>query len=279
MKQSAEASLEFERSPLIEVALDVQFESLPKLRGPHLGLLWGQVRDRFPVVQEQAILAPLTIEAFGVPVPQESHLELNLLDPPPVSRLWFEDESGSELIQVQQDRFIVNWRRVNDHAEYPHYRYVREFFEAECQRFQSFVAAELHGDVIPNQCAVTYFNHIIAGKTWQHHGEVDKVFTVWKAPNDSAGLPELNDVKLTARYVITGDTGDPLGRLHVEVQPAFRRSDDVPIYVMSLTARGRPDGEGLDGVLRFFDNGHLWASKAFIALTTPEMHEEWGAKP
>jgi hypothetical protein len=48
--------------------------------------------------------------------------------------------------------------------------------------------------------------------------------------------------------------------------------------VMNLVARGRSDGEGIDGVLRFFDSGHTWATRTFLALTTPEMHTIWGER-
>lgn len=278
MNRAPDIPLDFAKPPVLEVALDVQFEGLPRLRGHHLGLFWSRVRDRFPIVEEQVALAPLTVETFGVPTSQEAHIELSLLSAPPVPRLWFLNKAGSELIQIQQDRFIVNWRRVEEDEEYPHYGSVRATFEAEFRRFQSFLAAEELGDMLPNQCAVTYFNHIAAGDVWHKHGELDKIFTMWKSPNESPRLPEADDVKLTARYVIPGATGAPIGRLNVELQPAFRRSDNVPIYTMNLTARGKPNGEGLEDVLRFFDQGHLWASRAFIALTTPGMHKEWGGR-
>ena len=45
---------------------------------------------------------------------------------------------------------------------------------------------------------------------------------------------------------------------------------------MSLTARGSPDGDGINGVLAFFDRGHEAAAHALVALTTEHMHEVWG---
>jgi uncharacterized protein (TIGR04255 family) len=269
---------EFTNPPVVELALDVQFEILPRLRGPQLGLFWASIRDRFPVVEEQGPLSPMTAETFGRPSSQETRIELSLLDVPPVPRFWFLNQARTELVQVQPDRFIVNWRRVADDTEYPHYHQVRGRFTSEFEQFMTFVSKEGLGEVIPNQCAVTYFNHITAGRAWRGHGELDKIFTAWKVPDESSLLPEPDDVRLSARYVMTADAGEPLGRLSVELQPSFRRSDNMPIYVLTLTARGRPDGNGTEGILRFFDSGHRWASRAFIALTTQEMHDEWGAQ-
>jgi hypothetical protein len=71
---------------------------------------------------------------------------------------------------------------------------------------------------------------------------------------------------------------EPVGRLHIAAEPAFRRSDSSPIVVLTLTARGRPLGVGLDGVLAFLDLGHEWIVRAFDSVTTSKMHRIWGRK-
>jgi hypothetical protein len=72
------------------------------------------------------------------------------------------------------------------------------------------------------------------------------------------------------RFVIPGPEGQPVGRLHVDVQPVFRAVDNKPMYLFSLTARGQI-GEDYS----FFDLGRAWIVKSFAALTTPRMHEVW----
>jgi hypothetical protein len=47
------------------------------------------------------------------------------------------------------------------------------------------------------------------------------------------------------------------------------------MYVMNLTARGRPDEESIEGALRFLDIGREWIVRGFAAVTTPEMHAIW----
>ena len=50
------------------------------------------------------------------------------------------------------------------------------------------------------------------------------------------------------------------------------------MLLMKLKARGRPDGDGFDGVLRFLNVGREWVVRAFAAVTTPQMHKMWGRR-
>jgi uncharacterized protein (TIGR04255 family) len=261
--------------PVVEVALSVQFEPIKGLRTPQLGLLWREFQDQFPVTEEHAPLDP-AIERFGgVPRAGKAAVRFQMLDAPPTPRCWFLNQTGTELIQVQSDRFIHNWRQTTGQEEYPRFPPLRKTFAAELETFRSFLQREKLGELCPNQCEVTYVNHIVSGKGWQSFGELGKVLTVFSAQYSDAFLGEPEDVRAALRYVIRDAQGQPIGRLHVVADPAYRASDDRPMYVMNLTARGRPQGEGIDGVLRFLDIGREWVVRGFTALTTPEMHKEW----
>ena len=82
-------------------------------------------------------------------------------------------------------------------------------------------------------------------------------------------------MRFLVRYVIPDSAGNPLGRLLISVEPAYRTDDDKPILVLQLTARGRPDDEGIEGVLRFLDTGRKWVVRGFASITSPRMHEIW----
>jgi hypothetical protein len=77
------------------------------------------------------------------------------------------------------------------------------------------------------------------------------------------------------RFVIPDEAAKPVGRLHVVVQPAWKKSDNSPILALSLTARGVPFGEGVEGAFAFFDLGRRWIVKAFADITTPDMQRAW----
>ncbi len=84
-------------------------------------------------------------------------------------------------------------------------------------------------------------------------------------------MPQAEDVGLCTRYIVPDDSGEPIGRLHVLFQPAWKKADISPIFTMNLTARGKPLGEGVEGAFAFFDLGHRWIVKGFADLTTETM--------
>ncbi len=110
MSSRSEQLPSFDRPPVVEVVLSVQFEPLVSLHTPQLGLLWKEFEARFPKTEDQPPLPP-SIEQFGrrsMPPVSFSIQEIDGATPP---RVWFLNREETELIQVQQDRFIVNWRQ------------------------------------------------------------------------------------------------------------------------------------------------------------------------
>lgn len=268
---------DFENPPLAEVALSVQFEPLTALRTPQIGLLWREFRDRFPLIEEHPPLEPM-IERFGVKGSPIGGIRVEMMQKPPLPRCWFLNESGTELVQVQQDRFSHNWRKVGQGDKYPRFKHVRGMFQKELDRFTAFVREEKLGELIPNQCEVAYVNHIGAGQVWKDHGDLARVIILFNAKHDGEFLPGLEKVSLSGSYVITDAEGQPQGRLHFSIQPVWDREDDRPMFLMNLVARGQPDGSGLEGVLRFMDIGREWIVRGFAAMTTSEMHKIWGRR-
>ncbi len=264
---------EYDRPPLVEVVLSAQFPPLQNMTVAHFGLYWARVRHNFPDVDVRGPL-PRSYEALDAPRAQDSRVSFAVADRPPTPRLWFLKADGSELIQMQEDRFIHNWRKAGPSGEYPRYERIRQAFMAELAEFQSCVVEENLGNFVPDQVEVTYVNHIVAGDGWADHSEVDRVFSRW---SPKQGAADLEDARFGSRYILRSDQPEPFGRLHLNVKPARRSEDGVPIFVMELTARGRPLGEPtVEGVLAFMNAGRNAIVRTYTAETTPEMHEHWG---
>ncbi len=130
MSDSKRLLPDFSNPPVIEVALSVQFEPIAALRTPQIGLLWEEFRPRFQKTEEYPPLNAV-IEKFGLPEAHKSDIQVQMLPSPPVPRVWFLNETGTELVQVQQDRFVHNWRKVGTGDVYPRYERVREVFRNE----------------------------------------------------------------------------------------------------------------------------------------------------
>src|SRR5689334_9418139 len=102
---------DFTRPPVVEVAIGVQFDPPIALTSAQLGRIWTIYRERFPKTQDQPPL-PSVVESADMRGAQTSRLRL--LGTPPLPRCWFLNESESELVQIQDDKFIRNWRKTDE---------------------------------------------------------------------------------------------------------------------------------------------------------------------
>lgn len=264
---------DFRQPPLAETVLSIQFAAIAGLTTAHLGLLWQQFRERFPLIEEQPALPP-AVEKFGPP--SQGEVEVTVEEKPPVPRLWFLDPDKTELIQVQPDRFIHNWRGIDGVKPYPRFEPVRDKFRAEVAVLEQFLKSEGLGAPVVNQCEVTYVNHIERSGVWERHGQMEKILANWRTVPERRFLPEPEDAVVRLRYVMRDETGRHLGRLHVICQPAWKKSDNSPLIVLNLTARGEPTGESIEGAFRFFELGRRWIVQGFAELTADVMHRKWG---
>lgn len=268
-KKHDQACPTFENPPVIETVLSVQFDTLQALSTVHFGLFWQKVRDRFPATQDHPALSPV------IERPQDSTLvprmRFEAMDSLVPQRLWLLNETNTEMIQLQNDRFIKNWRSMDGNRKYPRYAAsIKPAFKQNFKEFQDFVATQGLGEVKINQCEVTYVNHIVAGEGWSGWEDIGNVFTFWKDTPSQQYPGKAEDYSFRARYPIFGSNKEWIGRLHVEIQPARRITDNKQMYAMSLTARGMC-GKDFD----FFDIGHESIVKSFKNLTTPNMHRIW----
>src|SRR5882672_11751139 len=107
--------VDFERPPVAETALGVVFAPISKWSLLHFGLFWERVRRDYP----QTDLVP-------APGPGELHFSPEGLDLKafPI-RAMFIDPTGTQLVQVQRNAFIRNWRQTEQTSQYQHYENVR----------------------------------------------------------------------------------------------------------------------------------------------------------
>ncbi|MEW8691413.1 MAG: TIGR04255 family protein [Candidatus Thiodiazotropha endolucinida] len=264
----------FSTPPLSEVALSVQFEPLQKLVVPEIGLLWQHYGQQFSHVEQHPPIDP-TIERLGVRA-VEGLPKIERLSGPPLPRIWFLDDTKRELLQIQQDRFVRNWRKINEDDPYPRYDdHIKPRFVEDLADFEKFIASSDIGKIIPNQCEVTYINHIVSSEVWSSHSEIHKVFNLILTNNYQSDNLDLEDVSFRHRYQIKDDNGEFIGRLYATAQPAMMQSDNRPIFVFTLVARGKPLEKGIDGVIRFMDLGRELIVEIFAESTSTEMHALW----
>jgi hypothetical protein len=188
---------------------------LEGLRTPHVGLLWNIFRaDGYSRLEELGELEPTFEEFEAAAAPKIGVRVQTFDDAPPPPRVWFLNEPQNELIQVQRDRLIVNWRRGAQMERYPRYIRIIERFR-RLESLRTFAGSENLGRVVPTQCEITYVNHILSGAGWSQHTEIDRVITMWQNRYSDDYLPLPEDVAFGTRFRMEEPAGRPLGRLHL----------------------------------------------------------------
>jgi len=265
---SIASPVNFDNPPVGEVALAVQLVEPATDDTITLGRFWPRVQGDYPKVEPQPPLPPMS-EDFGIPGP--SNVSFQILDRPPSARYWLLSADEAELIQVQPDRFAYNWRKGPTDASYPRYAYLRGRFEDVLRTFIA-VVEEQGRTVLPSWCEVTYINPIAGnGESRPDLSEILKRI----APEPPSPLPGPEDSNFAERFVLERD-GAPFGRFYINASPAFSVVDRLPIYMLTLTARGMASTPDIAGVLDFLDEGRDFIVKSFRDMTTPEMHRKWG---
>lgn len=258
--------------PVTEVAIDLQFLPIRGLTTAHLGLFWSRLRDEFPLALDKPPLEP-DIERLPGRRPS-SRIALQISQLPPMRRLWLLQSDETVLIQVQQDRFIRNWRRLEVSQSYPRYSTLRRSFQNDFERFLEFLSEEgLPGPKI-TQCGVSYINLFPAGRGWEHHGEPHRLLTLFRDPQELSEAPgDFETMTSTLTFLLPGPDAAPAGRLYAVLTPVQRQGSDH--YQLELSAKGRPESEDLEAALSFLDRGHLAIQRAFKSLCHPELLNYW----
>jgi uncharacterized protein (TIGR04255 family) len=265
---------DFERPPVNEVVIGLQFQSLAKMRVAHFGKYWQRIGKRYPHTEEHVLIAHQVESSEPALVKEGAQMEFEFGAMPLLPRCWFTDESKLHLLQVQSDRFLRNWRQIEGQEPYPRYPTLLQQFKTEWNDFRQFLFDEAIGSPIVNQCELTYINHVPRGDAWKEPKELSRVFSLWSDLGNFEFLPgpELAACKLTYRLP------DNRGRFYVQLKQGVRSRDKTPMFVLELTARGAPVGQMADDLSSWFNLAHEWIVRGFADLTTPEMHKQWGRK-
>jgi uncharacterized protein (TIGR04255 family) len=265
--------INYAQPPVVEVVAAVRFEDLAPEVYAGVGEFWrSKLANDFPELSPQAPYQAL-VEQFDRRF-RRPEFSLDLKEFPPAPRYWFSAKSGGELVQLQSNWLAYNWRKVAPDAQYSRWASRREAFLRRYRELSEWLT-ERGASIAPNQCEVTYINHIypIRG-VWAKHADARMVFRGLRMVEPPRGI-HAEQSAWQAQYLI-GEDGATTGRLHINVQPAFSRKDDTPIFVMELTARGAPPDPSLDGVMQFLDRGRGAVVEMFDTVTTSEAHKGWG---
>lgn len=241
--------------PIDEVILGTQFSRLPGFTQAHVGLIWSEVKGEYPKTQDQPPLITFAPEMSGVPFFQNAGL----------FRVWLLTADDTEILQIQNDRILRNWRRRPE-VEYPRFEPLLEKFLEEFERVNRLV-----GPCTPEQVEVTYINWIIDSSP--------KDFFI------PAGGVEWSDPKLASnpdgfqwanRASLKSDEGEDIGSLSVSCNSARRPfpppSKDGTMLSLTFSAPVS-DVTKIEALMVL---GRNTIVQAFTDVTTEQAQSMWG---
>lgn len=271
---------DYHSPPVVETVVGVQFERLPAFKNAHLGSFWQRLGSRdWPTVIDVSPLPP-QVESFSEAAQWGRGMRLQLTQDP-ASRLQIKNRDANRMLQLQNNRFHLNWLGEGG-DKYPRYSNVQAEFKSYLDELIGFASDHDLGPIRPDQWEVTYVNHIPQG-------------TVWNTPADWKFFSPMNSMPTIEDFAEAESFGgewhfaipDQRGRLHVQWQHGLKsHSEDGEreFIRLVLTARGAVEKPGnvagnvVESVCNGLDLGHDTIVLSFRNLMSDDANKYWGLK-
>lgn len=267
----------FDKPPVVETVLGVQFKPIGGLTDSHMGAYWAGLKSEWPVVKNAAPLAE-QFEHFGERGPSWALASLQIqITQDPSSRMVMTHRDENRIIQIQNNRFHFNWTGGHLKQKYPEYDdFVRPAFDEAFGDFQRFVVEEELGEIEPNQWEVTYVNHIPKGSVWNEPDDWATIFSTSPTLRTLSSAVRLESVQAEWHFEIAPQKG----RLHVQMVTGRKKTDEgeEDLLVLKLTARGPMVPQNGPTLGEGLDIGHETIVRTFRELASKEARKYWGDK-
>lgn len=259
-------SPKYDNPPVVETVIGVQFPELARFRCAHFGLYQERIKSRFPNFEDRPRIRPAA-EPFPRKVtPPEPPFQVLPSGAP--ERVWYIAQSGQELLQVQPDRFMFNWRAQGGSPKYPSYdvnsgRFLHEFAE-----FRQFCLDQGIEEPTPELAEVTYVNHIVPRPGESALDLFGRVFTGlrWETTDGLLQAPE--SASFNRVWVIP----EQQGRLYAQANLALEVPTKCELIRLEITARvNRPQSEQVESALK---SAHAWVVHGFASMTDLDIQRE-----
>jgi uncharacterized protein (TIGR04255 family) len=255
--------MDLRKPPVVETSLGCFFADIPDWNILHFGALWEKFRAKYPNVE----FPPPVIQNLEPPItvrwtPGDSLVPIRVL---------FTDERKTQLVQLQTNLFLHNWRKRDERPTYEHYDHILPLFKADWEVFTSFLDEQKLKRPKFTRCEMTYFNHIVRGEHWATYEDLPKLFRLWRGFDAHSIFKNIEQ----AAFNVVQAVGK--GKVNIVVSPGVRLADGKEILQMTVTAarvtEGSEDKDLFDGL----NECHDIALKAFREFVTDEALKGWGA--
>ena len=261
MTTTGQPAVKYENPPIDEFVCGILFDSITELRAGHFGVLWQKFGPDFSGIEDQNLLGPVSEE------------DMNSRSALPLPRVWFVHEDENELIQVQFNRFLHNWRKRRPDDKYPGYKTVMGNFENYLSSFREFLAETELGVLVPKRYEITYIDHILENEGWETISDLERVFPNFVLLKGQNILS--TDIREVNWKMVFGLPND-FGQLQLSIRNARRVVDDRHLLRIEFTAYSNQPYKPMRS---WFDVAHDEILNLFSNLISDEIQMQfWGRK-
>lgn len=259
---------EFDAPPVAETSVGIQFDGLEGYTTLTAATYWDRIRSRYPKLEEHPPLDPV-FETFGPTNSQPGQVQVQVLQGVIQPRVWFVNNDGDELVQLQKDRLFFNWRRLDSSQPYPRYARVREELKSSLAELEGWAKNAALGEVHPTQCEAIYVNRVPL-----RNAEGSGCGLSWIFPwfDGLKGTTESGTFQFRRR--LHDESQSPVARLHCTLQYGTDAGGEREAQLL-LHVRGGPKEATMDGCLDMIDAEREVIVRTFADITSSEAHKMW----
>jgi uncharacterized protein (TIGR04255 family) len=245
----------YRKPPVSEVAVGLQFERLP-IQTRHLGQFWTEVAGSYPQTEDVA------------PLPEPGEVPgIEYVVVPPLRRTFLISNDGEFLLQIQDNRFYCNWRKLSPDVFYPRFPAVYDRFVESWGLFSDFLKRQGFAEISPTGYELTYVNEIEVSRESVAQ-DVAKCVRMYVPLQKPEFLPEPASISGLWLYNLP----DSKGKLRANLNH-LRKPDGRESFVLNLSCSGTVSPK--TSMADWFETAHEWIVRGFTDLTTPEAHQKW----
>ena len=253
----ADEEVKFNQPPLNEIVFQIGFPAISGLTPVHAGLFWSQIRNEFPIVQSAARVGfPATFDTTAGLLPD--------------NRVWLIHKDNSQVIQIQNDRFMFNWRDVGEGVSYPGFERLYPTFKDHLKQFADFLESE---EKRPNSYSgfeLTYINHVRPG-IWREWNELGDVFPAFDWRRNPTAMPAVSGFRHFAQCTLPNDEGE----LRVTVDSRTHKQTKEKLFYYEIKVTDSDRELGLESIDSVFLPAHDRLVQTLISMTSKGIQDSW----
>ncbi len=259
----------FDQPPVIERVIGVQFSELNFFTNAHAGWFWKSFLDSEWTHVNEAPKIEDRFERFDSQMRGRTLPPFRVMTEPPAERHQIIRKSDDRMLQIQNTRFLLNWRKKEDQPYLDYEEMFKEFVQY-LELFKSFVAEASDEELNLNQWEITYINHINKGELWNTIDEWKSVFPFLSFPKLKSSEGRIQTMDSKWAITLTED----IGRLYITLKHALSGGPEGPeIILLDMTSRG-----SINETMSFEQGlsvGHSAIVNTFADITSENAHKQW----